>query len=76
MIKNLEKGDFVGKQIDKFYKFCPNCSSVNVKLTDNSALVAYRELYVRCVDCGFQAKEFPEAELGFIEEFRKQKVKK
>lgn len=60
---------------EKFYKFCPNCGSVNVKITD-SPLVAVRELYLRCVDCGFSAKEFPEGTASYIVELKKSKVGK
>ena len=65
----------MSEQKEKFFKFCPGCGSSNWKLTDIPALIAYRELYVRCVDCGFQAKEFPEGTSKFIEDFRRQKNK-
>lgn len=64
------------KEGEKFFKFCPRCGSVNVKLTDRPAFVAYKELYVRCVDCGLSAKEFPEGTLEFIKDFKKKISKK
>lgn len=60
------------RQEEKFFKFCPACGSPSVKLTDSPGLVAVRELFVRCVDCGFSAKEFPEGTKEFIKEFKKQ----
>ena len=61
---------------EKFFKFCPRCCSTEVKLTDSPGKVAYRELYVRCVKCGFEAKEFPEGQIGYIEELKKERVQK
>lgn len=66
---------FVALQKEAFFKFCPRCGSSNWKLTDNPAFIAYRELYVRCVDCSFQAKEFPEGTAEFIADFKKNKGK-
>ena len=44
---------------NRFVKACPKCFSLSVSGT-NRPMAAYREFYDRCLDCGFEAKSFPE----------------
>jgi transposase-like protein len=64
------------KPVKKFHKFCPKCGSTKIRITDIPGLVAMRELYYRCEDCGNQFKTPLEGTEEFIEDYKKSKVKK
>lgn len=64
------------KGAGEFVKACPNCLSMQVTMSNRAALTAYRELYYRCRECGFEAKIFPEFALNDLEKLAKKKSKK
>ncbi|MDO8625601.1 MAG: hypothetical protein Q7R47_05950 [Candidatus Diapherotrites archaeon] len=65
-----------GSKSTDMVSFCPNCGSIKFVLDATPALIAYREYYSRCLDCGFGAKTFPQVAVKDLPKMRAQFKKK